>query len=469
LGVTPSGQQIAIKVLRSELADDQRLRARLAREARAIAAVDGNRTAKVLEVVTDGPYAYLVMEYVPGYSLDELVSQGQKPEGPLLWFTALGLVEALQEIHAAGITHRDLKPSNVIIGPEGVKVVDFGISAITDEVGLTQTGTLMGSAAWLSPEQVTGAPTDQRTDVFNLGLTLAYLATGKHPFGEGRPDAVMYRITAQPPNLEAVPGSLKTAVEMCLQRNPSERPSLAALHHFFSSGGSGSAEVDLVSETGADSTIIVQPSDISVAITESNQGANSRELIQQPKLNEGALDGKRNRILMLASVVFMAAAAGLFIWNLSGSRDTGATPPASEVIATTAQTAPPTVQSSQAPPPTTTIPPNCYINIDGRGQRQTVCGPSRIEPVSRVKELNYLSTIRVLYGTGVYNNFGSGFDSPDEYWLQIGYITCMGLKDLGSYYSVKNALDQQGTGLDADGLIKAAVGYLCEQQAELIP
>ncbi len=261
----PSGNQVAIKVLRSELADDQRLRARLSREARAISAVSGNRTAKVLEVVTDGPFAYLVMEYVQGESLDTLVRQNQKPEGPLLWFTALGLVEALQEIHNAGITHRDLKPSNVIIGPDGVKVVDFGISAITDEAGFTQTGTLMGSAAWLSPEQVTGASTDQRTDIFNLGLTLAFLATGKHPFGEGRPDAVMYRITAQSPDIDAIPSPLRISIQKCLQKNPAERPSLDALHSFFASGGSQSAEVTLSTSTQPDSTFVVQPEAVSSA------------------------------------------------------------------------------------------------------------------------------------------------------------------------------------------------------------
>jgi serine/threonine protein kinase len=152
----PDGRAVAIKLLRPEFSDDEGIRARLSREAEALSRVVGDRTVEIIDVVVDGPQAFLVMELVEGENLGALVQRNGKLEGPMLWFAAEGLVEALKSIHQAGVIHRDLKPSNVMYGPEGVKVLDFGISAVAEEAGLTQTGTLLGSAAWLSPEQVQG-------------------------------------------------------------------------------------------------------------------------------------------------------------------------------------------------------------------------------------------------------------------------------------------------------------------------
>jgi serine/threonine protein kinase len=375
----PLGNQVAIKVLRTELADDQRLRARLSREARAISAVIGSRTAKVFEVVTDGPFAYLVMEYVQGESLDTLARLDQRPEGPLLWFTALGLVEALQEIHAAGITHRDLKPSNVIIGPDGVKVVDFGISAITDEAGFTQTGTLMGSAAWLSPEQVTGANTDQRTDIFNLGLTLAFLATGQHPFGEGRPDAVMYRITAQAPDIALIPNPLRLAIQKCLQKNPADRPSLEALHSFFASGGSQSAEITLTSSSQLDSTFVVQPE----AVSKAAKATAPRPIpATDPPLHRPTKKSRRKLLTGLAIACVLALGV-VGILDATNAVDLGVVGAPSESNVVTTTTAPP-LPTTSAPPTTikvartttTTAPPPPAFKVagyDGRKYRWNPC------------------------------------------------------------------------------------------------
>ena len=230
---SPDGRPVAVKVLRPELSDDLRLRERLAREADALSRVEGERTAEIFEVVIEGDLVYLVMERVEGESLTDQVNDGGALSGPMLWFAATGLVQALQEIHAAGIVHRDLKPSNVMYGPDGVKVLDFGISVVADETSLTQTGAFVGTGAWMAPEMVLGNDITEKTDVYALGLVLAFIALGAHPFGEGRADALMYRILNSDPDLDGIPSPFIDAVSMCLQRDPDDRPTLDELGRFL--------------------------------------------------------------------------------------------------------------------------------------------------------------------------------------------------------------------------------------------
>lgn len=231
---SPSGGKVAVKVLRAELADDSRVRERLRREAAALRAVEGGRTAKVFEVDADGPNPFLAMELVDGLSLEEYVQVHGPLRGGILWAVAEGLVEALNSIHKAGVIHRDLKPSNIIIGADGVKVVDFGISALKDSVALTGTGGFTGSAAWLSPEQVSGGTVTAASDIFNLGLVMTFASCGEHPFGTGRADAIMYRIAHDEPNLLAVPEGLRAIVGSCLSKTGSLRPPLSTISALLS-------------------------------------------------------------------------------------------------------------------------------------------------------------------------------------------------------------------------------------------
>ena len=220
------GTFVALKVLRAELANDAKVRERLRREATALQRVVGGRTAKVLKVEPDASIPYLVMELVPGTNLDEFVQKNGPLRGGLLWSATLGLVEALASIHEAGVIHRDLKPSNILIGADGIKVVDFGVSALHEASSLTGTGVFIGTASWVSPEQVTGSAVTEASDVFSLGMVLAYASSGSHPFGSGRTDAVMYRITHESPNLFGVPEGIRPIIEGCLNKSPLLRPSL---------------------------------------------------------------------------------------------------------------------------------------------------------------------------------------------------------------------------------------------------
>ena len=245
-----SGLIVAIKIIRPEIADAPNVRERLRREASALKLVAGARTVGMTEIDADSPAPFLVMEFIDGQDLSKQVAESGPLRGAMLSVVFLALVEALQDIHAAGIIHRDLKPSNIIIGPDGIRVVDFGISALQEVAGLTSTGMMVGTAAWMSPEQVEGRPVDSASDVFNLGLVMAFLCRGKHAFGEGRPDALMYRIVHSEPDLAMVPPSLLPIIKRCLTKDAGSRPTLteitAALQHSSGSGEPVSASGTIV-------------------------------------------------------------------------------------------------------------------------------------------------------------------------------------------------------------------------------
>lgn len=242
---SPEGDRVAVKVLHPELAESEDLRRRLAREAEALQRVRGDRIARVLSVDVDGATPHIVMELAEGETLAAIVER-EPLKGPMLTGLAEGLLEALADIHGAGIIHRDLKPSNIIFGPRGVKVVDFGVSAFEELAASTRTGVLMGTPAWLAPEQATGQPVGPAADLHNVGMVLAFAATGNHPYGQGRPDAMLFRIVHQEPSLDGVPTALLRVVESCLRKDPSERPALhqlveAVTGHASGSGGTAGA------------------------------------------------------------------------------------------------------------------------------------------------------------------------------------------------------------------------------------
>jgi serine/threonine protein kinase len=241
--IAPDGKAVAVKVLRPELADNPTVRERLRREAGALRRVTGGRTAQVFEVDADHNPPYLVMELVSGVPLDVHIAQSGPLSGLLLKSFAQGICEAVDDIHSAGIVHRDLKPSNVIVGPDGVKVLDFGVSVLQEAATLTKTGVFVGTTSWLSPEQVQGQTVATASDVFNLGLLLVYAATGEHAFGEGRPDAVMYRVVHDEPNLGGMSGSIRDIARSCLQKSPALRPSVGALRDLLTTPSASPANI----------------------------------------------------------------------------------------------------------------------------------------------------------------------------------------------------------------------------------
>ncbi|WP_163504722.1 protein kinase domain-containing protein [Fodinicola acaciae] len=235
LGRSAGGRLVAIKVVRSRFARDPEFRARFAREVSAARAVSGAFTAAVIDADTEADSPWLVTAFVPGLALDDALDTFGPFPPPTVRALAASLAEALQSIHAAGLVHRDLKPSNVLLSSEGPRVIDFGIARAADDSKLTQTGTMIGSPAFMSPEQASGYQVGPASDVFSLGVLLAYAATGTEPFsGDGPSHAQLYRIIFTDPNLDGLTEPwLRQLVAGCLAKEPAHRPTPAQILAFL--------------------------------------------------------------------------------------------------------------------------------------------------------------------------------------------------------------------------------------------
>ena len=229
LGLSPAGRAVAIKVLRPDLAVDTDFLRRFAQEVASARAVSEIYTAPVVASGLNERPPWLATAFVPGPSLDQVVSEhGPLPE-PALWPLLGGLVEALQAIHACGVVHRDLKPANVLLAADGPRVIDFGISRAADGTALTATGLVFGTPGYMSPEQAEGKPAGPASGVFALGCVIAFAAAGVGPFGSGTVAAVIYRVVHAEAALDQVPPSLREIISACLAKDPAARPEPRAL------------------------------------------------------------------------------------------------------------------------------------------------------------------------------------------------------------------------------------------------
>ncbi|MEV5865763.1 serine/threonine-protein kinase [Streptomyces tendae] len=229
LSHTRGGRPVAIKVVRSELADDPAFRRRFGREIKAARRVKGAYTAELIDADPDGTPPWLATLYVPGPSLSDAVARsGSLPVPAVLWLTA-GVAEALQAIHGAGIVHRDLKPANVLLAADGPRVIDFGVSLAADSTAHTATGTTIGTPQYMAPEQASGSDVTPATDVFSLGQTAAFAALGKPLYGDGPAATVLYRIVHSEPDLSGLPERLRGLLGRCLAADPEERATLAEI------------------------------------------------------------------------------------------------------------------------------------------------------------------------------------------------------------------------------------------------
>ncbi|RKT09810.1 serine/threonine protein kinase [Streptomyces sp. 1114.5] len=224
-----SGRQVAVKVIRPELAADAEFRARFRQEVAAARKVSGAFTAPVLDADADAPAPWLVTLFIAGPSLGERVS-GQGPlTPPEVRRLAAGLAEALREIHRAGLVHRDLKPGNVLLAEDGPRVIDFGIAKAAGETQLTSTGVAVGTPPFMAPEQFRSGTATAATDVFALGSVLAFAATGHGPFGADSSHAVGFRVVYEEPDLTGLAAELRPLVAACLAKDPEQRPTVERL------------------------------------------------------------------------------------------------------------------------------------------------------------------------------------------------------------------------------------------------
>jgi outer membrane protein assembly factor BamB len=230
LGRSPGGMAVAIKVVHPHLAGDRGFRARFRREVTAARSVSGAFTAPVIDADIDARLPWLATAYLPGLSLqDAVVTHGPFPV-PAVFALGAGLAEALGSIHRAGVVHRDLKPSNVMLGPDGPRVIDFGIAYPAEATAVTQAGFGIGSPGFLSPEQAQGGQTGPASDVFSLGAVLCHAATGEGPFGQAPVHILLYRVVHETPRLDRVPDpELRALIAACLDKAPDRRPVLSDL------------------------------------------------------------------------------------------------------------------------------------------------------------------------------------------------------------------------------------------------
>ncbi|MFJ9660663.1 translation initiation factor IF-2 N-terminal domain-containing protein [Streptomyces griseoflavus] len=232
LGQSLAGRLLAIKVVKEELADDPEFRKRFQREVAAARGVNGFYAPPVVDADTTGDIPWLATAYVSAPSLQDLVDAcGPLPLDALRWVAAQ-LVEALRSVHAAAIVHRDLKPSNVLVGVDGLRVIDFGLAlaAAVAASKLTVAHTTLGTPAYMSPEQAADArKVTPASDVYALGAVLVFAATGHSPYPGSNPLSVMMRMQGDDPDLSGVPEAFSGVVAQCLRRNPAERPDLGEL------------------------------------------------------------------------------------------------------------------------------------------------------------------------------------------------------------------------------------------------
>jgi beta-lactam-binding protein with PASTA domain/predicted Ser/Thr protein kinase len=234
---TKLDRTVALKVAHAELTGDPEFVRRFAGEARSVARLSSPNVVSVYDQGSDGDLLYLVMEYVPGRTLRELMRE----QGRLGPHEALGIISGvltgLAAAHDAGIVHRDVKPENVLLGDGNtIKVADFGLARAATRASHTRTGMIIGTAAYLAPEQVTHSVSDARTDVYAAGVMLFEMLTGVQPHTGENPLAVAHKHVsdAVPPPSSVVPGlpaSLDRLVAQATSRDPDLRPADAT--HFL--------------------------------------------------------------------------------------------------------------------------------------------------------------------------------------------------------------------------------------------
>jgi serine/threonine-protein kinase len=226
---------VAVKVMSAALAEQDPVSvARFEREARAVASLTHRGVATVYDAGVEGETRYIVMELAPGRSLQAILQD----EAPLATARTVDIAAQVADVlsfaHRAGIVHRDVKPGNIMVAPGGsVKVLDFGIARAASGATLTQVHSVVGTVAFMSPEQALGEPTDARSDIYSLGCVIYAMLTAKPPFMAEVTAAVLHQHTSVPPRplheLSAgVPAALEALVMQMLAKDRAERPQTAA-------------------------------------------------------------------------------------------------------------------------------------------------------------------------------------------------------------------------------------------------
>ncbi|MEU8435344.1 serine/threonine-protein kinase [Streptomyces sp. NPDC029216] len=362
LAASSSGLKLAVKVVHAQHAVDPEFRARFRQEVAAARRVSGAFTAPVVDADPDAERPWMATLFIDAPTLSERVRERVLDAGELTRLAA-GLAEALRDIHRAGVVHRDLKPSNVLMAPDGVRVIDFGISRPSDSDLRTETGKLIGTPPFMAPEQFQ-RPREVGTaaDVFALGAVLVHAATGRGPFDSDSHYLVAYQVVHSEPDLTGLPDALVPVVARCLAKDPAERPTAEALI----------AEVRaLAYPTGEDTQAFIPQPRRPVA----DEGMADEELTHQRQLimplagdaPPGPRPRRRKRALLAAGIGLLLAAGAVGGYLQFGSG--GGTPgqPAAEPAGTTGKAFSPWTASPGSAQVSCTVGPGTAGAADGAG------------------------------------------------------------------------------------------------------
>ncbi|MCR2794217.1 serine/threonine protein kinase [Microbacterium sp. zg.Y625] len=367
------GRTVAIKILKDEYMGDPGFLERFRAEARHAALVNHEGIASVFDYGEENGSAFLVMELVPGEALSTILErEGSLPVDKTLDIVAQTSM-ALQAAHAAGLVHRDIKPGNLLITPDGrVKITDFGIARIADQVPLTATGQVMGTVQYLSPEQASGHPASPATDVYSLGIVAYECLTGKRPFtGESQVAIAMAQINEQPPPLPStVPAPVQNLVMAMIAKKPDDRPATASAVARAASAlrrgdvaaaaaavpaiAGGAGAVDEVTQLLTPGLSTQDATRILPATTTMGAGADAAFAAD----GEGEDKPKRKRSPwtwpLIALIVLLLLVLGGTVWALLSNGE-----PEEQAPSTSASVPP-----SRAPSPSASATPDDTVNVD---------------------------------------------------------------------------------------------------------
>lgn len=265
---TQLGREVALKILHPQYAGDDQFVERFRREALSAAKLQHPNIVQIYDSGRDADFNFIVMEYVEGQSLKDYLTQ----EGPLeigeACRIAREVLTALAYAHRTGLVHRDIKPGNILLSQDGkVQVTDFGIARAEAGSSMTQTGTILGTAYYLSPEQAQGLPLDGRSDIYSLGVVLYEMLTGRRPFEGDSPVSIAYKHVREMPrppttHRDDIPRPLEAIVLTALTKKPEDRYSSAALMRrdleAFGQGREVTATIKGVPAVAEDSTQVIR-------------------------------------------------------------------------------------------------------------------------------------------------------------------------------------------------------------------
>jgi len=360
------GRQVAIKILKDEYLGDPGFLERFRAEARHAALVNHEGIANVFDYGEEEGSAYLVMELVPGEALSTILEREHVLSTDKVLDIVAQTANALQAAHAAGLVHRDIKPGNLLITPDGrVKITDFGIARIADQVPLTATGQVMGTVQYLSPEQASGHPASPTTDIYSLGIVAYEALAGRRPFtGESQVAIAMAQINETPPDLPVtVSEPVRNLVYTCIAKNPAERPQTAAHLARAASAlrrgdvqGAALAVPAVLGVAGATAaaTMLMPQQGATAATTVLPTGAPGEEAAEE-EVEEKKRSPWTWPLIVLIAVLAIVLIGTIIALAVSGG---GGNAPATESSKPPTRSAPP----SSAPPPTSDAPTTAQIN-----------------------------------------------------------------------------------------------------------